>query len=68
MNISEHELDYIHAKYVKNNMHVSCDEYHAHGFECLIFDNDDAKIILRLIESYRHTARLKSKISNLLED
>ena len=46
--LTDAELDRIFEKFVKNKHRVSCNEYHAHGFDCVDFDDETTMIIERL--------------------
>jgi hypothetical protein len=46
--LTDSDLDRIFQKYIKNKHRVLCDEYHAHGFECVEFDDETTMIIERL--------------------
>ena len=42
------ELKDIREKFVEGHYYVNCDDFHAHGFECLSFKTETAEIIERL--------------------
>ena len=46
--LTDAELDRIFQKFVKDKHRVVCDEYHAHGFDCVEFDDEQTMIIDRL--------------------
>lgn len=46
--LTHEDLDEIFNKHVKQKCHVSCDEYHAHGFNCAVFTTEEVMVLERL--------------------
>jgi hypothetical protein len=46
--LTDADLERIFQKYIKGKHHVNCNEFHAHGFDCVTFDDEQTMIIDRL--------------------
>lgn len=46
--LTDAELQRIFDKFVKSKHRVVCDKYHAHGFDCIDFADEQTMIIDRL--------------------
>ena len=46
--LTDEDLQRIFEKYVNDRHRVSCCDYHAHGFDCVTFDDETTMIIERL--------------------
>lgn len=46
--LTDDELERIFDKFVKGKHRVYCNEYHAHGFDCVDFDDEQTMILDRL--------------------
>lgn len=46
--LTDDDLERVFQKFVKGRHRVTCNEYHAHGFECVDFDDEQTMIIDRL--------------------
>lgn len=46
--LTDADLQRIFDKFVKDKHSVACDEYHAHGFDCVEFADESTMIIERL--------------------
>lgn len=63
--LTDVDLDRIFAKYVKDRSRVCCDEYHAHGFNCVLFDDEQTMVLERLrLEVIMQRDKLK-KVSEI---
>jgi len=48
--------------YVKDKCSVACDDFHAHSFDCLHFDTDEAAMIEALLDD---NDRLRNKLFSI---
>lgn len=65
--LTSDDLDKIFQKYVDKHVRVSCDEYHAHGFNCAAFDSEQVMILERLrveVELLQDKLKKISKLAN----
>jgi hypothetical protein len=46
--LRKEDIDEIFKKYVKTHTKIACDEYHAHSFDCAVFDSEEIMILERL--------------------
>ena len=61
------DLQRIFEKYIKDKHRVHCDEYHAHGFDCVLFEDEQTMILERLrLEVVTLREKIK-KVSDILD-
>jgi len=62
--ITAMDIANIRKKFV-GKINISCDEYHAHNFDCADFENETAKVIERLIVEINKYKRDMYKIRQI---
>ena len=46
--LSDNDLQRIFDKYIKDKHQVHCSEYHGHGFDCVLFEDEQTMMMERL--------------------
>ena len=65
--LTDEDLQRVFDKYVKPKYIVSCDEYHAHSFDCVMFEDETTMLIERLrLEIVTLREKIK-KVSDILD-